>query len=107
MERINSFYFKKWKNDGSKHLSFIALLLSYSHYRIYQVSLSKNQDVLFSLLDQAFKMFGRVPKEIVTDNLKTLMEEARTSYQTGKINERFQQFAKENLKRIGSIYEND
>ena len=83
------------KNGETIEVNILVLLLSYSRYRIYQVSLSKSQDVLFSLLDQAFEAFGGVPNEIVTDNMKTVMDEARTGYQKGKVNMRFQQFAKD------------
>ena len=74
-------------------VNIFVLLLSYSRFRIYRVSLTKTQDVLFSFLDEAFEAFGGVPQEIVTDNMKTVMDEARTEYSEGKINIRFQQFA--------------
>ena len=68
-------------------------MLSYSRFRVYRVSLTKTQDILFSFLDDAFESFGGVPDEIVTDNMKTVMDEARTEYSKGKVNNRFQQFA--------------
>lgn len=74
-------------------MNIFVLLLSYSRFRVYRVSLSKTQDVLFEFLDDAFETFGGVPEEIVTDNMKTVMDEARTKYSKGKINNRFSQFA--------------
>lgn len=74
-------------------INICVLLLSYSRFRVYRLSLSKTQDVLFHLLDEAFEVFGGVPAEILTDNMKTVMDEARTQYTKGKINVRFQQFA--------------
>lgn len=74
-------------------VNIFVLLLSYSRFRIYKVSLTKTQDILFSFLDEAFETFGGVPEEIVTDNMKTVMDEARTEYSDGKVNIRFQQFA--------------
>ena len=74
-------------------VNVFVLLLSYSRFRVYRVSLSKTQDILFSFLDDAFETFGGVPDEIVTDNMKTVMDEARTQYCAGKVNNRFQQFA--------------
>lgn len=74
-------------------VNIFVLLLSYSRFRVYRVSLTKTQDILFSFLDDAFGTFGGVPDEIVTDNMKTVMDEARTQYFNGKINNRFQQFA--------------
>lgn len=90
-----------WKESISFTLSsgqvidvnIFVLLLSYSRFRVYKVSLSKTQDILFSFLDDAFGTFGGVPYEIVTDNMKTVMDEARTEYSTGKVNNKFQQFA--------------
>lgn len=48
-------------------VNIFVLLLSYSRFRVYIVSLSKNQEILFSFLDDAFE--------------------------TGKVNNKFQQFA--------------
>ena len=74
-------------------VNVFVLLLAYSRFRVYRVSLTKTQNVLFSFLDDAFETFGGVPDEIVTDNMKTVMDESRTGYSKGKINNRFQQFA--------------
>lgn len=74
-------------------VNIFVLLLSYSRFRVYRVSLSKTQDILLSFLDDAFETFGGVPNEIVTDNMKTVMDEARTQYFVGKVNNKFQQFA--------------
>lgn len=74
-------------------VNIFVLLLSYSRFRVYRVSLTKTQDILFSFLDDAFETFGGIPDEIVTDNMKTVMDEARTEYFQGKINNRFRQFA--------------
>ena len=74
-------------------VNIFVLLLSFSRYRIYRVSLTKTQDILFSFLDDAFESFGGIPEEILTDNMKTVMDEARTEYFPGKVNNRFQQFA--------------
>lgn len=49
------------------YVNIFVLLLSYSRFRVYRVSLSKNQEILFSFLDDAFE--------------------------TGKVNNKFQQFA--------------
>lgn len=74
-------------------VNIFVLLLSFSRFRIYRLSLSKTQDILFNFMDDAFNTFGGVPKEIVTDNMKTVMDEARTEYSEGRINARFRQFA--------------
>lgn len=74
-------------------INIFVLILSYSRYRVYRLSLTKTQDILFHYMDEAFSVFGGVPQEIVTDNMKTVMEVARTEYFKGKVNNKFQQFA--------------
>lgn len=74
-------------------VNIFALLLSFSRFRVYTISLSRSQEMLFHLLDDAFQKFGGVPRQILTDNMKTVMDEARTEYKKGKVNNKFQQFA--------------
>ena len=74
-------------------VNIFSLFLSYSRYRIYKVSLTKSQDVLFHFLNESFIQLDGVPKELLTDNMKTVMDEARTEYSSGKVNNKFQQFA--------------
>lgn len=53
------------------------------------------QDVLMHLLTESFEAIGGVPKVVLTDNMKTVMAQARTKYQNGKVNNRFEVFAKD------------
>ena len=76
-------------------INVFVFILSYSRFRTYQISLTKNQEILFTFLDNAFEIIGGVPEEIITDNMKTVMDEARTKNSDGKVNARFQQFAKD------------
>lgn len=76
-------------------INIFVLILSYSRFRVYKLSLDKTQDILFSFLDESFQLFGGVPKEILTDNMKTVMDDPRTNYFKGKVNNKFQQFAKD------------
>ncbi|QVK19290.1 IS21 family transposase [Mycoplasmatota bacterium] len=74
-------------------INIFVLLLSYSRFRVYRLSLTKSQDILFNFIDEAFQAFGGVPHEILTDNMKTVMDVPRTEYSKGKVNNKFQQFA--------------
>ena len=62
---------------------------------MYQISLSKSQTILLSFLTESFEIIGGVPKILLVDNMKTIMDEARTEYKKGKVNIRFSQFAKD------------
>ncbi|HBJ1650252.1 TPA: IS21 family transposase [Clostridium botulinum] len=75
------------------NINVFVLILSYSRFRVYKLSLDKTQDVLLSFLNESFETFGGVPEELLTDNMKTVMDEARTNYSKGKVNNKFQQFA--------------
>lgn len=74
-------------------INIFAFFMSYSRFRIYRLSLQKTQDILFNFLNDAFESVGGVPDELVCDNMKTIMKEARTEYQPGKVAVKFQQFA--------------
>ena len=74
-------------------INIFVLLLSTSRFRVYRLSLSKTQDILCSFIDDAFETFGGVPEELLTDNMKTVMDQPRTAYSKGKVNPRFAQFA--------------
>ena len=76
-------------------VNVFVLILSYSRFRVYRLSLDKTQEVLLSFLDESFQAFGGVPEELLTDNMKTVMDIPRTNYFKGKVNNKFQQFAKD------------
>ncbi|MBQ8993033.1 MAG: IS21 family transposase [Turicibacter sp.] len=81
------------KTGEEIEINIFVLLLAHSRFRVYRLSLSKSQEILFSFLDNAFEIFGGVPSELLTDNMKTVMDQARTEQSKGKVNPRFEQFA--------------
>lgn len=88
--------FRFLTSDGQTiYLNVLVSLLSYSRYSIYQLSLDRKQETLFAMLNVAFESLGGVPKQVVSDNLKTVMQESRTAYNKGKINEKFEEYSKD------------
>lgn len=85
----------KLSNGEFVTINIFVLILSYSRFRVYKISLDKSQEILFNFLDDAFSTFGGVPNEILCDNMKTVMDEARTEYFKGKVNNKFSQFAQD------------
>lgn len=83
------------RNGETVYVNVAVLLLSYSRFRLFHLNISKSQSVLLSFMTEAFETFGGVPKVIVTDNMKTVMDEARTEHFSGTINNTFAQFAKD------------
>lgn len=76
-------------------INILVLILSYSRFRYYGLSIHKTQDILFNHIINAFEAFNGVPHEMLTDNMLTVMDEARTPYFSGKINSKFADFAKQ------------
>lgn len=74
-------------------INVFVLILAYSRFRVYKLSVNKTQDILFDFLTSSFEELGGVPHEILTDNMSTVMDDARTLYSNGKLNAKFEAFA--------------
>ena len=74
-------------------INVLVLVFSFSRFRLFCLSLNKSRQVLIHLLSECFDIVGGVPKEIVTDNMKSVMDCARTAYNNGNINSSFEAFA--------------
>src|SRR5699024_7148391 len=83
------------KDGEILYVNILVLLLSHSRFRIYQLSISKSQSVLLSFITESFEKIGGVPSTLLVDNMKTIMDQPRTEYQRGVVNERFHQFTKD------------
>lgn len=92
-----------WKEDfrflttdiGYVSLNIFVFILGYSRYSIYYASLDKRQSTIFAFLSDAFEKLAGVPSVIVTDNLKTVMDKARSEYHKGEVISKFYEFAKD------------
>ena len=67
-------------------INVLVLVFSFSRFRLFCLSLNKSREVLIHLLSECFDIVGGVPKEIVTVNMKSVMDCARTAYNNGSIN---------------------
>ncbi|WP_079708716.1 IS21 family transposase [Paraliobacillus ryukyuensis] len=83
------------KDGEILYVNVCVVLLANSRFRTFNLSISKSQSILLSFLTESFEAFGGVPKTVLTDNMKTVMDLPRTEYQKGEVNERFYQFAKD------------
>ncbi|MGI6545082.1 MAG: IS21 family transposase [Fastidiosipilaceae bacterium] len=92
-----------WKEDISYRtkdgeqikVNVLSMVLSYSRFRLFVLTTSRIQSILISAMTEFFETIGGVPHEILSDNLRSVMDEARTEYQKGKVNERFAQFSRD------------
>ncbi len=89
-----SLKFETKKGEIIKFNIFL-ITLGYSRYKFIRACETRDlQAVEFSLC-RAFKEFGGTPKEILFDNMRTIIDKSRTQYSEPVYNEKFKQFAKD------------
>lgn len=76
-------------------INIFLMLLGYSRTKYIELTIDRNQDTLMMAMINGFRYFQGVPKEIIFDNMKTVVDQSRTNYQDAVINETFYQFSKD------------
>lgn len=76
-------------------INIFLMILGYSRTKYLALTLDRNQDTLMKALIDGLRYFGGVPKEILFDNLKAVMDRAKTYYQEPVVNETFYLFSKD------------
>ena len=92
-----------WKENLkmiSKHgelfeVNIFLMVLGYSRTKFVKLTSDKTQKTLFKCMDEAFKYFGGVPKEIVFDNMATVVDRANSRIGNVKLNTKFVQYSKD------------
>lgn len=92
-----------WKEDFklvSKHgeifeFNIFLYILGYSRSKYIEITLDKKQDTLFRCLCNAFKNTDGIPREILFDNMATVVDRPNSQAGNLKINARMQQFSKD------------
>ena len=92
-----------WKKNLkmiSKHgelfeVNIFLMVLGYSRTKFVKLTSDKTQKTLFKCMNEAFKYFGGVPKEIVFDNMATVVDRANSRIGNVKLNTKFVQYSKD------------
>jgi len=71
------------------------MILGYSRYKFFLVTGNKTQTTLMLSMMYGFKSFNGVPREILFDNMATVVNRNASTFKSVVINERFRQFAKD------------
>lgn len=84
----------------SKHgelfeVNIFLMVLGYSRMKYMKLTTSRTQNILFLSMIEGFKYFGGIPKEILFDNMSTVVDRSKTTYKNISINKRFDQFSKD------------
>lgn len=86
--------FKMFSKYGELYeLNIFLYSLSYSRKKYLEVTLDKEQKTVFNCLINAFKYTNGVPKKILFDNMKTVVDFSRTEFRKVVFNEKFRQFS--------------
>ena len=76
-------------------INIFLMLLGYSRTKYFELTIDRNQETLMMAMINGFRYFQGVPKEIIFENMKTVIDRSRTNYQQAVVNETFYQFSKD------------
>lgn len=74
-------------------INIFLMVLGYSRMKYLCLTSDRTQQTLFKCLTQAFNYFGGIPQEILFDNMKTVVDQSKTSFSSVVFNETFKHFA--------------
>lgn len=92
-----------WKENlkmFSKHgelfeVNIFLMVLGYSRMKFVKLTSDKTQKTLFKCMNEAFKYFGGIPKEILFDNMATVVDRINSRIGNVKLNTKFLQYSKD------------
>ena len=76
-------------------INIFLMTLGYSRMKFVKLTFDRSQQTLFECMTSAFEFFGGVTDEILFDNMKTVVDHAKSDFSNIVINEKFAQFAKD------------
>lgn len=85
----------KLKSGEELTLHVATLTLGYSRYNVRRVVLDTTYETVTSFLAEAFEEIGGVPKELVIDNIKCLVDKPRSKDKEALLNVKFIEFLKD------------
>ncbi len=82
-------------SNASYTINIFLITLGYSRMKFVKLTFDRTQSTLFECLTSAFDFFGGIPNEILFDNMRTVVDHAKSNFSNVVINEKFAQFAKD------------
>jgi transposase len=74
-------------------VNIFLIVLGYSRLKFIKLTTDRVQKTLFECLTESFKYFNGVPKELLFDNMSTVVDRTRTTFKNVNINQDFKYFA--------------
>ncbi len=82
-------------NNNEYIVSIFLIVLGNSRYKYIELTFDQTQPTLFKCLINAFKYFGGTTEEILFDNMKTIVDQAKSTFTSVSINSKAMQFSKD------------
>ncbi len=83
------------RNGEVFKINIFLMVLGYSRLKFIMLTSDRSQETLFNCMINAFKFFGGVPKEILFDNMKTVVDHSKSSISKTVFIQKFEYFAKD------------
>ena len=90
----------KNKEGIDYNFNIFLIVCGYSRYKYIKLTSNRTQLTLFKCLIGAFEYFGGTTEEIVFDNMKTVVDHAKSEFKKVVINQKFNQFSKDAMFTI-------
>ncbi len=92
-----------WKEDmtlvnrigQALKVNIFLMVMGFSRKKFIMITSDRSQETLFQCMIEAFKFYGGLPHEILFDNMKTVVDHAKSSFAQTVFNDRFEPFAKD------------
>ena len=82
-------------HNATYTINIFLMTLGYSRMKFVKLTFDRTQQTLFECITSAFEFFGGTTDEILFDNMKTVVDHAKSDFSNVVINEKFSQFAKD------------
>jgi len=83
-------------NKGNEYIvSIFLIVLGNSRYKYIELTFDQTQVTLFKCMINAFKYFSGTTEEILFDNMKTIVDQAKSNFTDVVINSKAMQFSKD------------
>lgn len=83
------------KNGEEFKVNIFLMVLGYSRFKFIKLTSDRDQKTLFNCMNMAFKYYGGMPKEVLFDNMKTVIDQVKSSFSNVVYNAKFAQYAKD------------
>lgn len=83
------------KHGEKFEVNIFLIILGYSRFKFTKLTSNRTQETLFECMVYAFKHFQGIPKEILFDNMKTVVDREKSTFTNVVLNSTFKAFSQD------------